>query len=181
MNGNDNPAVLSDRQLIRTLSRTLCQPHTGGARIRRGCYVTLPPRPLPAAGHEGEEDSGAITLSDWNELMGWCMAQPSAEAAFVVDGHGFLIASTEDEAGALEGLGAELCYSMEQLQRINAGEQPLLSVSLKFMGRAFFAVRVRSGQSDDIFVVGVVSKEALPRRSQRALMTLVEQNLANLL
>jgi len=188
---NANRAGLSDQQLAQLLTRQL---RPGGGRQhrvkaqRRSCYMDFP------TFEQSEKPATSLTEADllpsaimlepgeftsWQELLDWCVSLSKAKAAFVVDGHGFIVAAAggDSESETLEGIGAELCYAMEQLERINPGEDRLQSVSLKFGHGAIYSLRAQAGKAEEEFVVGVLSSEALEREVQRAVYEQTRKNL----
>ena len=78
-----------------------------------------------AAGTTFEEEGPAQPLTSWEDFLAWCTPLTRAEASFVVDSQGFIIANRgRIPAEGFDGAGAEMICSVEQLQRIapDAGE-----------------------------------------------------------
>jgi hypothetical protein len=72
-------------------------------------------------------------FSTWEECIAWCMSLTRAEAAFVADSQGFIIASRGRIPGqGFEAAGAELICSVEQLERIAPDAGKLLWIDMDF-------------------------------------------------
>lgn len=84
---------------------------------------------LPAATSEIHRQQ----FSSWEECIAWCMSLTRAEAAFVADSQGFIIASRGRIPGqGFEAAGAELICSVEQLERIAPDAGKLLWIDMEF-------------------------------------------------
>lgn len=87
--------------------------------------------PGAEAGATGTEVLPVPELTCWEDFLAWCAPLTRAEAAFVVDSQGFIIANRGriPEEG-FDGAGAEMICSVEQLQRIapDAGEVSCIDI-----------------------------------------------------
>ncbi len=194
----DHPNM-SDLQLANLLSRKLStrEEKTIGQTLSAqelNAYVGLDQgnpfldavaEPVAVDGEETatEADVALEGLQDWQQLMHWCLELTGAESAFVVDRHGFVVASAGQDSrnDDFEGVGAELCYAMEQLDRLHPDNHKLKAVSLKFDDCCIFSFRAVEADVEEVFVIGVVSAEALPRESQRTVFRVANANLAQFL
>jgi hypothetical protein len=72
-------------------------------------------------------------LSSWEECVDWCMNLTRAEAVFVADSQGFIIASRGKVPGqGFEGTGAELICSVERFERVAPDAGRLVWLDLVF-------------------------------------------------
>ena len=82
----------------------------------------------PSSGATGttfEEERPAHSLTSWEDFLAWCTPLVRAEASFVVDSQGFIIATRgRIPVEGFDGAGAEMICAVEELQRIapDAGE-----------------------------------------------------------
>lgn len=98
-------------------------------------------------------------FTSWESCIAWCMSTIRAEAAFVVDSQGFIIASRgRVPSEGFEGTGAELVCSVEQLERVAPDAGKLLWVDLDFDKRRVVAF-ITPSESADHYVVGFVSPD----------------------
>ena len=94
----------------------------------------------------------------WEPLIEWLMSQLGAESAFVVDTQGFVIATSGQSAtDGFEGMGAELCYAAEQLERVDPAAGALLWVDLEFGRRRIVCLKANAKERDTMLLgfVGV--------------------------
>lgn len=109
-------------------------------RISKDALPRAASRPAVAAiagahVHDGASSNKDLyqQLSSWEECVDWCMNLTQAEAVFVVDSQGFIIASRGKAPGqGFEGTGAELICSVEQMERIAPEAGKLLWLDLAF-------------------------------------------------
>jgi hypothetical protein len=88
------------------------------------------------------------------------MSTIRAEAAFVVDSQGFIIASRgRVPSQGFEGTGAELVCSVEQLERVAPDAGKLLWVDLDFDKRRVVAL-ITPSESAEYYVVGFISPDS---------------------
>lgn len=98
-------------------------------------------------------------FANWENCIAWCMSALRAEAAFVVDSQGFVIASRGRVPGhGFEGTGAELVCSVEQLVRVDPEAGTLLWVDLDFDKRRIVAF-VTATEDSGCFVVGLIAPD----------------------
>jgi hypothetical protein len=117
----------------------------------------------------GEEPKAAAAAVDnvepqnftsWESCIAWCMSTIRAEAAFVVDSQGFIIASRgRVPSQGFEGTGAELVCSVEQLERVAPDAGKLLWVDLDFDKRRVVAF-ITPSDSSEYYVVGFVAPDS---------------------
>jgi hypothetical protein len=98
-------------------------------------------------------------FTSWESCIAWCMSTIRAEAAFVVDSQGFIIASRgRVPSQGFEGTGAELVCSVEQLERVAPDAGKLLWVDLDFDKRRVVAF-ITPSESSEYFVVGFIAPD----------------------
>ena len=72
------------------------------------------PEPVNLAMSDEKPDESQQTFDSWESSIAWCMSMSKAEAAFVVDSQGFVIASRGRIPGqGFEGTGAEMVCLLE--------------------------------------------------------------------
>jgi hypothetical protein len=98
-------------------------------------------------------------IDSWDKLLAWGIELSGASAAFVVDSQGFVIASRGNvpEDGFV-GAGAELCYAVEQLDRVEPESGGLRSVDIEFAGRRMTALRVTGSEGHSVITSFVVPR-----------------------
>jgi hypothetical protein len=115
------------------------------------------PKATPAAGIENIEPQN---FTSWESCIAWCMSTIRAEAAFVVDSQGFIIASRgRVPSQGFEGTGAELVCSVEQLERVAPDAGKLLWVDLDFDKRRVVAF-ITPSESAEYYVVGFIAPDS---------------------
>ncbi|MRR06168.1 MAG: hypothetical protein EG828_04390 [Deltaproteobacteria bacterium] len=106
------------------------------------------------------ENTQPQKFTSWESCIAWCMSTIRAEAAFVVDSQGFIIASRGRVPGqGFEGTGAELVCSVEQLERVAPDAGKLLWVDLDFDKRRVVAL-ITPSESSEYFVVGFIAPDS---------------------
>lgn len=99
-------------------------------------------------------------FNDWESCIAWCINITRAEAAFVVDSQGFIIATRGRIPGhGFECTGAEMIYAMDQLERIDPEAGKLLWIDLDFNKRRLVGF-VTPAEETAYFIVGLVGPEA---------------------
>jgi hypothetical protein len=127
-----------------------------------------------------EFDTALKTFNTWESIIAWCMALSRAEAGFVVDSQGFVIASRGRMPNqGVEGPGAELVCSIEQLERIDPEAGSLLSVEMEFDKKRLLGFVAGTGASS-CYVVGLISPEAVSSSGKQAIIQQIIHNLPNL-
>ncbi len=179
----------SDMERARALSLRLA----AGAAVREetpdtGAYVRFRPpdgprvthAPRPAAVEPDQDLLLAhlpLELPTWDSFLAWSLELCRARAAFVVDPQGFVIArrgNVPDDG--FEGTGAELCYAMSELQRVDPGAGALLAIDLHFEGRKVVAVRAEE-QGIGSFVLGFVGSRSFSAQVSDALQLQLRHSL----
>lgn len=136
---------------------------------------------------EDPKDSAAVNeslqpqkFSSWESCISWCMSTMRAEAAFVVDSQGFIIASRGRVPGhGFEGTGAELVCSVEQLERVEPDAGKLLWVDLDYDKRRVAAF-VTPSENSDFFVIGFVSPDPAYYSLKQIVARQIIENLPHL-
>jgi len=99
----------------------------------------------------------------------------------VVDPQGFVVATRGNvPANQFDGLGAELAYAMEQLDRIDPDAGALQTLELQFTTHRLLAVRAPREGSES-FVVGFVGARPLADEVRAVIMRQLSHSLGQLL
>lgn len=107
-------------------------------------------------------------LDSWEPVIKWSLVQFGAESGFAVDTQGFVIATAGQVANdGFEAMGAELCYAMEQLERVDPASSGLVWVDLEFGRRRIVCLRVAPEEKEPM-ILGFVGAgtEYIAIRSQ---------------
>jgi hypothetical protein len=127
-----------------------------------------------------EADLTFETFDCWEDFIAWCMNKSRAEAAFVVDSQGFVIASRgRVPSQGFEGAGAELICSIEQLERIAPDAGKLSCVDLDFHKRRLVGFVASTDETTD-YVVGLVAPDALATEKKMNISLQISNNQNNL-
>jgi hypothetical protein len=119
-------------------------------------------------------------FDSWEDCIAWCMSSTRAEAAFVVDSQGFVIASRgRIPSQGFEGAGAELICSIEQLERIAPEAGRILCVDMDFDKRRIVGFVAFSDEAAT-YVVGLVAPEPLRNETKHKITQQIVNNLPNL-
>ena len=122
-----------------------------------------------------------LELESWEVFLAWSLELCRARAGFVVDPQGFVVATRGNvPTDHFDGLGAELAYAMEQLDRIDAEAGSLLSIELQFASRRLMAMRVPK-ESAGSFVIGYVGSRPLGDEIRTAIARQVTHSLDRLI
>ena len=150
--------------------------------------VGLPPKTQQAAVSEeiapvpptGEAEPALEDFNSWEACIATCMAATRAEAAFVVDSQGFVIASRgRIPSQGFEGAGAELICSIEQLERIAPDAGRILCLDMDFDKRKIVGF-VASSEGISPYVVGLVAPEPIRVELKNNITQQIMNNLPNL-
>jgi len=150
--------------------------------------ITLPPKDRQT-GMDGEGARGSTSaetepvmedFDSWESCIAWSMSMTRAEAAFVVDSQGFVIASRgRVPSQGFEGAGAELICSIEQLERIAPDAGNILCLDVDFDKRRIIGF-VASAENIAPYVVGLVAPEPLRTEVKLRVARQIANNLPNL-
>jgi len=126
-----------------------------------------------------EPEMAPQKFDSWESCIAWCMSSTKAEAAFVVDSQGFVIACRgRIPSQGFEGAGAELICSIEQLERIAPDAGKILCIDVDFDKRRIVGFVATS--QDTPYVVGLVAPEPLRIESKHKIIRQILGNLPNL-
>lgn len=172
----DPRAPSSDLEHARALSRRLRGPQ-GGTPQR----AEPSPRYIHFDARKAAPDAWLSPLSRvaapvgaevWNELLDGCLAMADASAAFLMDGHGLVVATR----GALrqsdaEGIGGRLMAALDQIEQIERAG-PSCAVAIEIDGAWLTGVRFghSAGRS---MTVAVFARAPLPREARDVIENLV--------
>jgi hypothetical protein len=119
-------------------------------------------------------------FTTWESCIAWCMSTIRAEAAFVVDSQGFIIASRGRVPGqGFEGTGAELVCSVEQLERVAPDAGKILWVDLDFDKRRVVAF-ITPSESSEYYVIGFIAPDSAFYSLKQQLTNQIIENLPHL-
>jgi len=127
-----------------------------------------------------EHDTALQEFDRWEDIIAWCMSLSRAETGFVVDSQGFVIASRgRIPSQGIEGAGAELVCSIEQLERIDPDAGKLHSVEIEFDKRRL--VGFVAGFSDqNTYYAGLIAPEPLNTHMKHKILQQINHNLPHL-
>jgi hypothetical protein len=164
----DHGVSSSDIERARELSRRLAFPSRQGSAqaVDTTAYIRFPAvvqeRPGRAVEATTTSTSAVPTpavserasAASWEDLLAWLAEQLGAEAAFIVDNQGFVIANRgKIPSDGFEALGAEVYMSFEQLERVDTLAGRLIWIELEFTRRRLTALRARvPGREQMLFV-----------------------------
>jgi hypothetical protein len=95
-------------------------------------------------------------VDSWETLLTWVSKGLAADAAFVVDNQGFVIANTgKVPTDGFVALGAELCLSFEQLESMDPLAGRPLWLDLEFMRRRIVAFCARVPKREQMLFVAI--------------------------
>ncbi len=127
-----------------------------------------------------ERDTSLRDFESWECIIAWCMSISRAETGFVVDSQGFVIASRgRIPSQGIEGTGAELVCSIEQLERIDPSAGRLLSVEIEFDNRRLVGFVANSGENNN-YVAGLIAPEPLNTTIKQKIVQQILHNLPHL-
>jgi hypothetical protein len=127
-----------------------------------------------------EPEMAPQKFDSWESCIAWCMSSTRAEAAFVVDSQGFVIACRgRIPSHGFEGAGAELICSIEQLERIAPDAGKILCIDMDFDKRRVVGF-VASSQDTPPYVVGLVAPEPMRIEVKHKIVRQILGNLPNL-
>jgi hypothetical protein len=137
-------------------------------------YVRLAQKAVPRPHPPSEVNSGPAVaekvpeaplsvpekFTSWEDCIAWCMQVARAEAAFVVDSQGFIIAVRgRVPASGFECTGAELVYAMDQLERIDPEAGILLWIDLDYDKRRVVGF-VTPSEGEEFFILGMITPDS---------------------
>jgi len=97
--------------------------------------------------------------ADWSALLGWIRAMCSADAAFLIDRRGLLVASSGDIASdRAEGMGARLVLAFEHADRMEDASQRSRSMVIDFGSGVLTGIRIPLPEGETLFL-GIASRE----------------------
>jgi hypothetical protein len=148
-----------------------CGPSSSEPGRERAPAIAAAPPPVPSVPEE---------FQSWEVLLAWALELCRSHAAFVVDGQGFVIASRGNTpADGFDGVGAELCFGMEQLDRIDPAAGTLETMQLHFEGHMLVGMKVRD-EAVGTFILGLVGSRSLPDAVRQAVLRQARYTLPHL-
>lgn len=146
----------------------------------KGSRIAVQPDVDVKAASVPNEKEQPQKFTSWESCIAWGMSMIRAEAAFVVDSQGFIIASRgRVPSQGFEGAGAELVCSVEQLERVAPDAGKLLWVDLDFDKRRVVAF-ITPAESSENYVVGFIAPDASFYSLKQHLTTQIIENLPHL-
>jgi hypothetical protein len=149
------------------------------ARLAQPTAVPVAASPTIAAALSGK--ALRQQLSNWDECVAWCMNLTRAEAVFVADSQGFVIASRgKIPAQGFEGTGAEMICSVEQLERVAPDAGKLVWLDLVFDTCRVVGF-ITPPVDAEYYVVGLIAPDSSSFYSHKQIITRnLLENLPNL-
>lgn len=144
--------------------------------------ATLEPRTKKTADLQSveETDTSLKTFDSWESILAWCVSSSRSEAGFVVDSQGFVIANRgRMPSYGIEGVGAELVCSIDQLERIDPEAGKLSIVDMDFDKKRLVGF-VAANTDKNCFVIGLIGPENLPPLVKQGIVQQIFHNLPNL-
>ncbi|MGV8041122.1 MAG: hypothetical protein AB2L07_13970 [Thermoanaerobaculaceae bacterium] len=181
----------SDLAQARELSALLARPNAGawapapaqlpGVQPGPPAPQAAPPSPPPEPAEVAVDlHAPPLELASWEVFLAWSLELCRARAGFVVDPQGFVVATRGNvPTNQFEGLGAEMAYAMEQLNRIDSEAGSLLTIELQFASRRLVAVRADRGEGGS-FVIGFVGARPLGDEVRGAILRQLSCSLERL-
>ncbi|HPA52140.1 MAG TPA: hypothetical protein PLP50_11115 [Thermoanaerobaculia bacterium] len=148
----DRSVISSNVDVAAAISRSLAARRPGAPTgdEPRELYVRFE-RVVPAEASSPRPP--AAEIGTWEAFLAWSLELTRAHAGFVVDSQGFVIASRGNTPkDGFEGIGAELCYAMDQLRRINPTGGELRLLELQFDANRLIGLRADAGAMGTILV-----------------------------
>jgi hypothetical protein len=146
-------------------------------RLSKDFALHMASRPLPVTVDSPPELIAATSAAhqqqflSWEECIAWCMSLTRAEAAFVADSQGFIIASRGRVPGqGFEAAGAELICSVEQLERIAPDAGKLLWIDMDF-DKCRVVGFITPPVDAEYYVVGMLSPDSSSFYSHKQIIT----------
>ena len=129
---------------------------------------------------QGIADFVPTDIDSWEVLLAWSIELCRARAALVVDAQGFVIGSRGNApASGFEGIGAELCFAMEQLDRIAPESGDLGALELHFGSTNILGIKV-SSEKRGSFILGFVGSRGVHESVRDAVYKQATHNLDQL-
>jgi len=126
---------------------------------------------------EPKSEDTPQTFTSWESCITWCMSLTRAEAAFVVDSQGFIIACRgRVPSQGYEGAGAELICSVEQLERIAPDAGRISCIDLEFDKKRLVGF-VAAPDETALYIVGLMAPDSLSGTSKHRILTQIINNL----
>ncbi|MEZ4598230.1 MAG: hypothetical protein R2940_00380 [Syntrophotaleaceae bacterium] len=142
------------------------------------------PMPEPAVAKEeaglDEQLPMPEKFTSWEDCISWCMQATRAEAAFVVDSQGFIIAVRgRAPSHGFECTGAELVYSMDQLERIDPEAGKLNWIDLDYNKRRVVGF-VTPQEEGEYFIIGMISPDSSYNTRRHSISRLILASLGTI-
>jgi hypothetical protein len=138
-----------------------------------------PPMGVMASTESVSKPKPPEQFDSWNDVINWCRSYSDSKAAFVVDGQGFVLSTAgQVPPDRFEGTGAELCFSMSQVERVAPEEGPLRYLEAGFKQSKIMGIKLVADDSANEFVLGLVSPGALLSEEKQQLADTALKNIA---
>lgn len=136
--------------------------------------------PKPEKSDPPPVDFVPADIESWEVLLAWSFELCQARAAFVVDGQGFVIGSRGNApAAGFEGIGAELCFAMEQLDRVDPESGQLEALELHFGPTNILGIKT-TDEDRGAFILGFIGTRGVHESVREAVHRQVIHNLHHL-
>ncbi len=147
----DEDPVEPEMKLPAVVSAPVSQTHYPAPESPAPAYSSPEASPPPPAVTKQTEE--ARSFDNWDDFLAWSLKLTAAQAGFVVDAQGFVIAQLgQIPSEGLDGLGAELCFSVEQLKRVGVKSTKLQWVEMEYDKELVVAMIEETVESGDVIV-----------------------------
>lgn len=181
----------SDLAYARIISHRMSPAHSGADWAIETVARSTSPSPKnsgPSPGryvetvssHPSKVDFIPAEIDSWEVFLAWSIELCQARAAFIVDAQGFVIGSRGNApSSGFEGIGAELCFAMEQLDRIDPASGQLEALELHFGPTNILGIKAVS-EDRGAFVLGYVGTRGVHESVREAVYRQTLHNLHRL-
>ncbi len=138
------------------------------------------PAAVPVAVPSPVVEARLMSFNSWEQCIIWCNQLTGADASFVIDSQGFIIANYgRIPPDGLDGLGAELCYAVEMLNKISPGFGKVAWVDLDYDNSRIVGFQVRNA-ADESFILGFLSPNASYFSQKITISRAISNSLGNI-
>ncbi|PKN24661.1 MAG: hypothetical protein CVU65_11160 [Deltaproteobacteria bacterium HGW-Deltaproteobacteria-22] len=122
-----------------------------------------------------------VKFDSWEQCIMWCNQVTGAAASFVIDSQGFIIANYgRIPPDGLDGIGAELCYAIEMLNKISPGFGKVAWVDLDYDNSRIVGFQVKE-EVGETFILGFLSPNTSYFSQKITISRIVSASLPNIM
>ncbi len=173
---HDRSASSSDLDFARRIAQRLAAHARDGRGAQppsreAGGYIRFSARAFQPAAATSQPDDlpwEAFGVESWHHVLDRCIDLTGADAAFVLDDHGLVIATrAEVSAETAQQLGARLQAMLDQAEQMAGAEGARGTVSMEYGERYLSGLRADRGGV--AFILGLIAADPV-RREARAML-----------